>query len=87
MAEKVLLTTTNRSRGSGTRWRWWVARQVNRLPGMCWASLASWALRYPGQPLRECKQTYLCHTEAWQDRCYCGKVRIPPLGIQEAGGK
>lgn len=53
---------------------------VNRLPGMCWASLASWAMKYP-TPLRECRQTDLCHTEAWQDRCYCGKVRIAPDAV------
>lgn len=55
------------------RWRWWLARQVDRLPGQCWADLADFGLnrtRIPWEPRRPD-----CTADALRvGACYCGKV-------------
>lgn len=56
--------------------RHWIARQLDRLPGQCWADLTMWAMRHnprtlPWSPLSPgCKQDFI-RTGA----CYCGKLR------------
>jgi len=60
-----------------SRLRWWVASQLNRMPGQCWADLVTWALRWkfearhPWRPV-----TGTCREDAARTgACYCGKVR------------
>lgn len=58
------------------RLRWWIARQLDRLPGQCWADLHFWAGRdnartTPWSPLSPgCKLDL-----AERGACYCGKLR------------
>jgi len=57
------------------RIRWWTARQLNRLPGQCWADLVSWALgdahyRRLWQPV----SPGCIGDAARNSRCYCGKL-------------
>jgi hypothetical protein len=55
------------------RLRWRVAYALNRIPGMCWANLVSWALRY--RSLRETRQDWMCRSDTARNGCcYCGKV-------------
>jgi hypothetical protein len=59
--------------GTGTRFRWWAATQVDRLPGQCWADLTDYGLGrdlVPWAPdQRQCIESARdCGT------CYCGKV-------------
>lgn len=54
--------------------RWWLATQLNRLPGQCWAELVGWAMgdrRSPWCPIdRVCRDD-----QARTGFCYCGKLR------------
>jgi hypothetical protein len=69
------------------RLRWWIANQLNRLPGQCWAGLVTWALdwktcerRGPWSP-----QGPLCRRGAAEcGVCYCGKIRAgdAPADVQ-----
>ena len=62
---------------SKSRLRWWIATQLNRLPGQCWTDLVCWALgwearerRGPWSPAGACRRGIAeCGT------CYCGKLR------------
>lgn len=59
---------------SRNKLRWRVADVLNRLPGMCWANLVSWALR--SRPLTETRQDWMCRSDtASNGCCYCGKLR------------
>lgn len=61
------------SGGTGKRWRWWLIRQVDRLPGQCWADLVDFGLDrsiYPWAP-----RLAICAQDAQNcGTCYCGKV-------------
>ena len=61
-----------------SKWRWRVARLLDHLPGMCWASLVSWVIYGPekgdGYTLRGCRIDWMCRENDAQD-CYCGKLR------------
>lgn len=58
------------------RLRWWIARQLDRLPGQCWADLSFWAMRdnprtSPWSPISPgCVQDF-----ARCGACWCGKLR------------
>lgn len=64
------------------RLKWWIATQVDRLRGQCWADLVSWVLdsksvRDPGiraaLPWRPVSE--ICRKDAdMNGRCYCGKL-------------
>lgn len=65
----------------GARWRWWVARQLDRLPGQCWAEHVFWVVpiskrpRSPWSPVRSaCTATFPGIDRGPEWRCYCGKV-------------
>jgi hypothetical protein len=59
-----------------SRLRHWIARQLDRLPGQCWADLVFWSngdtpRSTPWSPLSPgCKQDYVR-----LGTCYCGKLR------------
>jgi hypothetical protein len=61
------------------RLRWWIATQLNRMPGQCWANLVVWALGWKGEkrmPWRP--STATCRRDAAANgSCYCGKLRQP----------
>lgn len=58
------------------RLRWWIAYQLNRLPGQCWADIVFWVFRDNGRTLPwspispGCKQDFLR-----TGTCYCGTLR------------
>lgn len=59
-----------------TRLRWRTASVLNRLPGMCWANLVSWAMC--SNTLRETRQDWMCRSDtADTGRCYCGRLNLP----------
>lgn len=59
-----------------SRLRWRTAYALNRLPGLCWANLVSWALG--SAPLRETPIDSVCRYDiARTGTCYCGKLRTP----------
>ena len=65
--------------------RWWIAAQLDRLPGQCWADLVTWALDWPPRdsrlPWRPATST--CRLDAEQcGACYCGKLRAEGAGKQ-----
>lgn len=70
------------------RLRWWIATQLNRLPGQCWTDLVCWALdgktrerRTPWSP-----QGDTCRQDAAEcGVCYCGKLRAGEAGSVRAG--
>jgi hypothetical protein len=66
--------------GSGSKWRWWVAVQVDRLRGQCWADLADFGLGRTYIPWEPRRPT--CVEDAQRcGTCYCGKVAradVPP---------
>jgi hypothetical protein len=67
--------------------RWRIAYALDRLPGMCWASLVPWALGWD-QPLREARISGICRSDAARTgRCYCGKIKssVPILTIDIEG--
>jgi hypothetical protein len=59
------------------RLRWLIARQLDRLPGQCWADLASWAA-WPARGFRErwlpWSPTRPSCIKPGDARCYCGKL-------------
>jgi hypothetical protein len=58
--------------------RWWIATQMDRLPGQCWADLVSWALSWDGGEKRALwsPQGAMCRRDAAEcGTCYCGKLR------------
>lgn len=62
-----------RGNGSGTKARWWIARQVDRLPGQCWADLADFGLGRSVVPWARMRDA--CREDATRcGTCYCGKV-------------
>lgn len=66
------------SAGTGARWRWAVARLLDRRKNTCWADLVSWALGSDGYQL-PCKQQSACRADMDRnDSCYCGKIRKDP---------
>jgi hypothetical protein len=63
------------------RFKWWLAYQLNRLSGQCWADLVYWVLRSPKDdpglraalPWRPINA--MCRFDAAEcGRCYCGKL-------------
>lgn len=70
------------------RLRWWIADQLNRLPGQCWADLVSWALSWPGGEKRPLWSPAgdACRQDAAEcGTCYCGKLRAGGAGSARAG--
>lgn len=73
------------------RMRWWLARQLDRLPGQCWADLVSWAqgsafYKRPWQP----RSPGCVQGAAEQGCCYCGKLTrdgVTDLGRIRGGGR
>jgi hypothetical protein len=65
--------------GSGPRWRWVIARNMDRLTGQCWADLVTWVLAWnpTEERLRDAwKPQRACQGDAARTgSCYCGKVR------------
>jgi hypothetical protein len=60
------------------RLRWWLAAQLDRLPGQCWADLVSWALAWDAGDKRSpwSPQGAMCRSDAAETgTCYCGKLR------------
>ena len=65
------------------RLRWWIAGQLNRLPGQCWASLVTWALGWhkrggnlEWKPLPWSPVTATCRLDCeLNGACWCGKLR------------
>jgi hypothetical protein len=56
--------------------RWQLASHLNRLPGMCWANLVSWALR--SISITETRQDWICRADFDANGCcYCTKLRTP----------
>lgn len=80
MASRLAAYRRDRANGRPARLRWWVATQLNRLPGQCWADLVTWALGWhkgekhtPWSPV-----TSVCRRDlAANGGCYCGKLRPP----------
>jgi hypothetical protein len=73
------------------RLRWWLAVQINKLPGQCWANLVSWALagrnerreRYLRERLPWRRIDNVCRSDlARVGCCYCGTLRaaVAPTG-------
>lgn len=64
----------------GSRWRWTVARWLDKLPGQCWAELVGWVQPWssrrrvsPWSPVGpSCLSDAPADDPTW--RCYCGKV-------------
>jgi hypothetical protein len=66
--------TWNPKDDRGSRPRWWLASQINRLPRTCWPHLVSWALH--SRRLTEVWDTESCRREAGEmGNCYCWKYR------------
>lgn len=64
--------------GDNRRWRWHLAGLVNRLPGMCWSSLAMWAMADDQRRLRDCHVDANCHGDMERlGGCYCGNLSGP----------
>lgn len=63
------------------RLRWNLADALNRLPGLCWAELATWAAYGPSDKDRALPwpaDTGLCREDAARTGCcWCGKLRDP----------
>lgn len=62
------------------RTRWRIADLLNRLPGQCWADLATWALYgpEPGRRWPWAPNTPGCREDAARTGCcYCGKLTDP----------
>jgi hypothetical protein len=65
--------------GSGKKWRWFVAAQLNKRRNQCWADLVMWALNWnpkehrpwaPSSPIRS-----MCRRDAaLNGNCYCNKI-------------
>lgn len=61
------------------KWRWDLAWWLNKLPGVCWANLVSWALGHRAIFNRfgdgDIRQDSICRLDADAcGRCYCGKI-------------
>lgn len=70
------------------RLRWWIADQMNRLPGQCWADLVSWALSGPRGEKRKLWSPAgdICRSDATEcGTCYCGKLRDRATAPARAG--
>lgn len=59
------------------KWRWRIANALNRLPGMCWSSLADWFLFPWSARLRHTYTAADCAARANGGGCYCGKTGWP----------
>lgn len=65
------------------RLRWSIAYALNRVPWLCWAELATWALYGPSDkdralPMPWPADTGLCRADAARiGCCWCGKLRDP----------
>jgi hypothetical protein len=58
------------------RLRWRTATAADRLPGMCWANLVSYALRSRRTPWQ--RQDDVCRRDAAETgACYCGRLKDP----------
>ena len=56
------------------RIRWWIANQIDRLPGQCWTELAMYGLGYRRWPWSPISST--CRADAERcGACYCGKLK------------
>lgn len=63
----------------GERARWAIADALNRLPGQCWADLATWAMNWPERGLSPWSPQRSCRDDANQaGSCYCGKLQADP---------
>jgi len=62
----------SRTAPDNRRWRWRLAILLDRIPGMCWADLVTWALGWRRNPWA--RRTSACRAdEARSGCCYCGK--------------
>ena len=60
-------------------WRYRVAHQLNKLPGMCWAKLVMWVEFSKVHPLSDIRQDEMCRSDALRcGYCYCGAIRHKP---------
>jgi hypothetical protein len=58
------------------RLRWWIARQLDRLPGQCWDNLELWAMRARPRTSPWSPMPPGCKHDAERDgACACGKLR------------
>jgi hypothetical protein len=58
------------------RLRWWIARQLDRLPGQCWYDLHVWAVRGTPRTTPWSPLSPGCGQDAAEDGvCACGKLR------------
>ncbi|MFJ8815458.1 hypothetical protein [Amycolatopsis thermoflava] len=56
--------------------RWRIARLLDRLPGQCWAELATWAVGLSGRRVPWARIDRMCRTDVERcGACYCGKLR------------
>jgi len=75
----------------GDRIRWRIAYLLNRLPGQCWADLATWAGQYGPEPIRNPwspidRGGRLCREDLIRcGACYCGKLRAPEPAVTGGG--
>lgn len=55
--------------------KWKIAHLLDKLPGTCWANLATWAAW--DTPTRDARfrQDWMCRADADCGSCYCGKVK------------
>jgi len=62
----------SRTAPDNRRWRWRLAILLDRIPGMCWADLVTWALGWRRNPWA--RRTSVCRAdEARNGCCYCGR--------------
>jgi hypothetical protein len=53
------------------RFRWWIARRLDKRPGTCWADLVCWTLWHETfMPPRGVCRDNIQENDGW---CYCGK--------------
>jgi hypothetical protein len=68
------------SKGLHVRFRWWLAWQLNRIPGTCWTHLVDWALGSrrlfdPGNR-DDLRTDFMCRMPSQSGRCYCTKRAV-----------
>lgn len=59
------------------KWRWRIADALNRLPSMCWSTLADWVMFPWSGTLRGNRTARDCAERANGRGCYCGKTGWP----------
>jgi hypothetical protein len=61
------------------RLRWWIARQLDRLPGQCRTDLHVWAVRGTPRTMPWSPLSIGCRLDvAERGTCSCGKLRRAP---------